>query len=536
MNKRTVASRHLGYLLSIALTCGVFSTPSSYAEDWIYTLRPGDNLWSIAQAYCGSITAAQRIAEYNSLDMQAPLRAGQRINIPINLLAFSPSQARIVATRGETVIQRLPSATAQGTTPSPTAVPSVKPAKADDSLYMGDYLITKEGSAVVEFADGSQLSIAPNSRVLFNKLTAFGPGGMVDTHLRFSYGRGQAEVQRQNQGRRFRIQTPEGIAAVRGTIFRVGHQNTEAVSMSNTETLEGLVSFQQKQQATEIPAGFGIVANAQGTTRQALLPAPVIDPISSPIAQGARLSWRQVANSAAYVLTFSAGDNPNIVLRQTRVSQPFTTAELDPGRYQLSVRAVSAIGVEGYDAATALHIATPAPQLLPVQAQVAGIVVLEWQEPLQDNKFTLEVMNKTTGTPTVVRVAGNQHALELPAGRYTWQIRTPAKLASSTETFELRPAAPQDIVATHRDKQIYLTWTEVQAADNYVVTVTHPNGTQTAQNVSSAQTQIPAAEHGKYEITLASVQNTLHSASQSVQVQVYRRPWWLIAIFPFLVL
>ena len=54
---------------------------------------------------------------------------------------------------------------------------------------MGDSLIVRAGSVLVEFADGSDLAIEPDSRVLFNKLTVFGPAGMVDTHLRFAYGR-----------------------------------------------------------------------------------------------------------------------------------------------------------------------------------------------------------------------------------------------------------------------------------------------------------------------------------------------------------
>ena len=137
---------------------------------------------------------------------------------------------------------------------------------------MGDSVITAEGAVLVQFADTSELAIQPNSEVLFNKLTAFGPAGMVDTHLRFAYGRGNARVQPQNRGDRFRIQTPQGIAAVRGTEFRVGHRSEE--NASNSETLEGLVAFLRPDQNTDLPAGFGVAASARGVVKETLLDAP----------------------------------------------------------------------------------------------------------------------------------------------------------------------------------------------------------------------------------------------------------------------
>ena len=51
---------------------------SALADDWQYTLRPGDDLWTIARDYCGSGNLAQAIADHNGLANVAAIRAGQR--------------------------------------------------------------------------------------------------------------------------------------------------------------------------------------------------------------------------------------------------------------------------------------------------------------------------------------------------------------------------------------------------------------------------------------------------------------------------
>ena len=165
------------FALSLALETGV-----ARADDWTYTIRPGDDLWTIARDYCGSAKVAPRIAQHNNVADVYALRVGSRINIPTDWLVFAPTTARITQLQGD--VTHLSSHGRQ-------------PAQANAELGMGDVIVTRSGSAQVTFADQSTITIQPDSRVLFNKLTAFGPAGMVDTHLRFAYGQGTSNVQPQ---------------------------------------------------------------------------------------------------------------------------------------------------------------------------------------------------------------------------------------------------------------------------------------------------------------------------------------------------
>ncbi len=263
--------------------------------------------WRHCQDYCGSGTLAQAIAQHNGFSDSTKLRAGQRLKIPVNWLVFAPAHAEFIEVSGDIVIIRDVSRNQAGTE-----------ARSGVRLYMGDSVVTREGAALVKFADNSTLAIQPHSQILFNKLTAFGPAGMVDTHLRFSYGRGNAKVAPQNQGDRFRIQTPEGIAAVRGTIFRVNHRQEGDQSVSNSETLEGEVVFMQATRDTELPAGFGVAVSVAGVTKEQLLPAPELQDQNANVSTATNIQWQPVTGAAHYLVSWADVKTPEIVITQTQ--------------------------------------------------------------------------------------------------------------------------------------------------------------------------------------------------------------------------
>ncbi len=290
---------YLQFVRLSLVALALLASSISWADDWLYTVRPGDKLWNIAQDYCGSGRIAQAIADHNGLTNIAQLRAGQRIAIPTNLLAFSPSHANVLQTTGDVFLLRKNG--------------NRELAQTGATVNMGDHVITEQGAALVTFADGSQISIVPNSRVLFNKLTAFGPAGMVDTHLRFTYGQGEAKVKRQNRGGRFRIQTPEGIAAVRGTQFRVGRTDGDTEPLSTTETLEGLVAFTGQGKQEQLPAGFGVAAAAGRVVREELLPPPLLDTLPNGLTRTTPFSWQPLAGALTYVIEWATAEQPEII-------------------------------------------------------------------------------------------------------------------------------------------------------------------------------------------------------------------------------
>ena len=497
------------------LQFGVSQSPNLHADDWVYTLRPGDELWTIARDFCGSGNRADAIAKHNGLNVGAPLRAGLRINIPTAWLAFAPSNAEVTQATGSAFIRRRDS-----------AANSLIAAKPGDPLYMGDWIKTAEGAALVAFADGSTLAVQPNSEVLFNKLTAFGPGGMVDTHLRFAYGRGNAKVIPQNQGDRFRIQMPEGIAAVRGTEFRVGHQRVDG-GASNTETLEGRVVLQTAAQQTDLPTGFGAIARTSGVIKESLLTAPVFTAPPAPIPQQGVLRWSSVAGASRYIVTWADAQTPDIAVKQDTVDSAQASVTVNPGTYLVRVRGVASSGIEGYDASSPVTVIGQAPRPQTVSQSVAGPVQFDWEYAPADAGFEITLAAQHWSTPKRLSATTSPLSSELEAGVYTWQVSAADSAASAPQTFTLRPTQPDNIKVRSDGTVVTVQWEKQANISNYLLTLTAPSGEVITREVSGAQTSVEVPQFGVYRITLASVQNSLQSEDRTVAARVSRRPWWL---------
>ncbi|MBA1333428.1 hypothetical protein QQ73_21120, partial [Candidatus Endoriftia persephone str. Guaymas] len=52
--------------------------------EWLYTMRPGDNLWSLAQRYLGDGGASVKLQRYNQIDAATKIPPGTRIHIPLS--------------------------------------------------------------------------------------------------------------------------------------------------------------------------------------------------------------------------------------------------------------------------------------------------------------------------------------------------------------------------------------------------------------------------------------------------------------------
>lgn len=95
--------------------------------------------------------------------------------------------------------------------------------------------------------DGSILRINPNSRV---RLTTGDERGTVVRTLELEFGEVWARVTRR-EGAQFRIQTPAGVAAVKGTEFVVRVDSAGVTVI----TLEGVVEFFNDGGRTDVTAG-----------------------------------------------------------------------------------------------------------------------------------------------------------------------------------------------------------------------------------------------------------------------------------------
>jgi len=505
----------------ILLTLTLLAAPTSWGDDWLYTVRPGDELWSIARNYCGSGRLAQTIADHNGFANSAQLQAGQRIAIPTSLLAFSPSNATVAQVTGNILLLHRDG--------------KQSPAQAGDAVNMGDHIISADGAALVVFADGSQISIAPNSRVLFNKLTAFGPAGMVDTHLRFTYGQGEATVKPQNRGDRFRIQTPEGIAAVRGTKFRVGRANqNQRPVVSTTETLEGLVAYSSQGQNTDVPEGFGVASSVSGVVKEVLLVAPVFNEFPEQLTAETTVSWQTLNGAEAYVIEWAQQDQPEIISSSTSSTETKTQPPQTPGAYLLTVRGVSSSRIQGNNATKAINVLDPAPTDLNEIINIDGRVTLQWRHPQAAERYSIVAAANHWQTEKNWLTSQTSHTAELPAGIYHWHVQPDTGAASETRSFTVLPAPPEVLSVSLDRLFVSVAIEPAMEGVRYRIDLLDSAGKVLQQKLSRSDTEFELPNYGRYQLQVASEQNSLHSEPVTTQIEAQQKPWWLLLFFPLL--
>jgi hypothetical protein len=126
---------------------------------------------------------------------------------------------------------------------------------------------TANTRAALRFVDdGSILRINPNSRV---QLTTGDERGAVVRTLELEYGEVWARVNRRD-GTEFRIQTPAGVAAVKGTEFVVRVDSAGATVIA----LEGVVEFFNDAGRTDVTAGRRASAASAADAPQAAPASP----------------------------------------------------------------------------------------------------------------------------------------------------------------------------------------------------------------------------------------------------------------------
>ena len=92
--------RHLGIAL-LALVGGWAGTgAAAHAEDWVYAVRPGDNLWSLTQRHLKHLGYVSRLQAVNQVADPYRLPPGTRLRIPLVWARRRPGIARVVSHGG----------------------------------------------------------------------------------------------------------------------------------------------------------------------------------------------------------------------------------------------------------------------------------------------------------------------------------------------------------------------------------------------------------------------------------------------------
>lgn len=408
-------------LLLLACTLSILSKAA--AEEWIYTVRPGDNLWELSKEYLRDTSYFSKVQKYNDIAFPRQLAPGTKLRIPLGWLKHEPVPVRVVHVRGQAEVIRASSSKSSLL-------------ESGQSLSIGDEVRTEADSSVsLQLADGSRLVIQSGSRVVMDTLRSFGKTGMIDTRLRLQRGRVESRSHPSKDGQsRFEIITPAAVTAVRGTEFRVGLDTARPISL--TEVLEGLVAVSGEGASYEVSGGYGIVAEAGVPLQppQPLLSPPDVSAFPALVdAFPVSLSWPALEGAGSYRIQVSTGESFDTQLRDQALSLPkYDLSDLPDGQYRLRLRGIDASGLEGKNADHRLLVTQPE-ILPPVLFEQNGNRVFDerplfrWSQVPNAVGYQIQVSEERGFASLIIdqeaSISGSfRPEAALPPGEYFWRV------------------------------------------------------------------------------------------------------------------
>lgn len=348
-----------GIPLMLGLLASFSCTPLASAGDLLYEARRGDTLWDICLRFSYKSGCWKQLGDYNEIDNDRAIAPGSFIRIPRDWLVSTPTVGEVLSVSGDVRYDRHNSG-------------NLAPLAPDSDLHLGGRIVTGEGSARLRLGRFSELLLREHSQLILDSL---GKGASSDVQeLRLQQGEVESEIS-PGRGSHFQIRTPEAIAAVRGTRYRV---NTGSAGTTRSEVLAGAVNVAGGAAEVDVTAGYGVASRAgqpPGPPRK-LLPPPALPSslIESPLPVA--LQWPAHPQAVAWQLDIYAqgGDTP---LQSVLLDTPaWRSATLALGCYRLVLRAADAEGFKGLDATQRLCVlpATPPPEPEPEPNR--------WWEPL----------------------------------------------------------------------------------------------------------------------------------------------------------
>lgn len=408
-------------LVALLITLALSATAS--AQEWTYRVRPGDNLWDLSARHLRTDVDWRRLQQLNRVADPYRLPPGTLLRFPVSWLRIEPAKARLVALRGAVRAQV-------------SARAGVTSASQGLRLSIGGWLETGPGaSATLEFADGSRLMLTDNSRIVFDRLSAYGQTGMVDTRMRLQRGRSSNRViPARGPASRYIIETPSATSSVRGTRFRVSAGDGDRPG--STEVLEGKVQVGGAQgPEVLVRPGYGSVAagGAAASAPTRLLPAPRLEEAGTQLASlPMALSWSALPGAVAYRVEVVRDDAPDeLLFEASTAATRLRIADLPPGRHRVLLRAVAANGLGGEDTERSFEVsAHPLPPLTlrPLDGETvhAPRPRFEWARIEDAAGTTLELADDPAfeRLRLQIRVEGQQYrpSEPLPPGRYYWRL------------------------------------------------------------------------------------------------------------------
>lgn len=481
-------------------------------DDFVHVLEPGDTLIGLGHRYLADPREWPQLQRLNGVREPRRMPVGLPLRIPLSLMRTEPEPASVLTVSGE--------ARSDGA----VLVPG-------QSLAPGSEIVTGEdGGVAVRLIDGTLLRLRRDSRLRLEESVRVPATDGARARTRLEQGRVEVQAGRAKAGQPgFRIETPQGVLAVRGTEYRVAAEGQRTLG----EVLDGTVAMTGPGAGTpvrEIGRGYGAVIDASGRIAgPSPLPAPPpLDDLplrhERPLVEFS-LSQAGAPDGRAWRVQVARDESFNELLVDLRSPTPaIRIAGLADGRYPMRVRAIDAHGLEGPDARTVLVLkARPEPPLL--RAPKAGAVQrgrdleLAWASSGEAVRYRLQLARADVEGDPFARplldvrdlVAPSYRVSDLAAGRYLWRV---AAVRADRDTgpfgapqrFELLalPPMPSAPASEINQLQVQLSWVG-RADQRYEVQVARdPDFAQVLAEIAMDESRLDwsAPAPGRYYVRL----------------------------------
>jgi len=529
-------------VLVMLLSISGLAAQACYSQDWIYSTRPGDNIWDLTEKYTRSLGYVEAIRKHNNVAEPTRLKPGTRLRFPVRWLKVQPVTATVAEVAGTVWLIRGGSSERLDLA-------------AGERLSLGDVVETEgDGNVVVEFADKSNLLVRGDTRVEMDRLSAYGDTGMVDTGIRLQQGRATIRATpATGPGTRFRIHTPAAVSTVRGTRFRVAVDPDG--SAARTEVTEGVVSVSADQKTQRIPERFGVVASkGQPLGRPVkLLPRADISAIPALIERvPVKLDWDDIPGAEQYRVQVSRSDDFNTLLvDRTATSSAVAFDVAVDGEYTLRLRGIDAESLEGLDVDHRFALnAYPVPPISIMPQPDATVRVAQpefrWTEPQNVAVYIFQLARDAAFSEPLVdaELRGTSHTLDNPLepGQYFWRLAVRdqgGETGPFSDVAAFTYAEPQpapDLSETPpavEDDALVLRWSEGLKGSTYHLQVAKGKNFKRLvvdETVSDPTFVIPKPKGGRYSVRIATIEpdgfEGAFSSPQTFDIPREGKWWW----------
>jgi hypothetical protein len=492
--------------------------------EWRYSVRPGDNLIYISRQHLINPGDWRLLQKINQIKNPFRIPPGTVLRLPLHLVKQVATPAMVVAVNGKAGILK--------TDKSVTLV------TLGQQLTAGTELVTSEKSTLkIKFADGSIVSMQPNSTLKLDTLSMYSGGGMVDTKLRLQQGKLEATANPAHvNDNKMQIVTPTAVAAVRGTKFRLSAMDASVTQ----ETIDGRVALTAADKEVLVSRGYGSVSKDGKSPSPPilLLSAPSLEALPTQLdtipikfdmpKQNGAVAWLGMISTEPVFDSISA--------ETTSQGAQLRFDDLSDGNYFLKVRAKDDKGLEGYDAVHRFVLnARPFAPIASMPTQASTVreanPELSWAQVEQINEYLIEVARDADFKQLLDsrRVMTTTYKIEksLDPGQYYWRLASIDATEQGPYTainsfiYKPKPDAPdisQLKVHVHNNR-VFVSTVSAQNGLSYKVAL--HNETNQQKNVwetinTSGEFSFLLKEYGKQTLSLRLVDTEGTSGPEAI--------------------